>query len=205
MKSSIYILFLIVFLFSCTTNNQPELDGVDENEQVVESEFNDKELREKFDYYEKLSESEQDSLIVDLASFIIRKPAAATWETKFNPEFRSYFVKNASELQMLYLTQQADTFYFYLLRDARTVEGIKQRGVGGKYIYNQNSIISNFEEVFVTKVLPESDLKMIGGEYMNLALVKSDLTTFLSKNEHIEWPDGRLFYSKEKYEWRYVD
>lgn len=203
MKNTLILLATISFFYSC--NSKKTETGTDgETEKVVSQTAQEQE--EYVSFKSNLSEQEQDTLLTDLASFIIRKPAAALWDTKFNPEFRKYYVNNRSELELVYLTEAADTFYYYLLREARTNEGIKKRGTGGKYIVNNTTkSIEEFEEVFVSKVLPESELKKIGLEYMDLATGNSDLTEFLSDNERIEWPDGRLFYSKQKKEWRYVE
>lgn len=199
MKNTLILLAAVISLsYSC--NNK----SVEKEEEINTKTF---ESIEKYNSLtSNMSKEEKDTLLTELASFIIRKPSAATWETKFHPEFREYYKKNRSELELVYLATVADTFYYYLLREARTNEGIKKRGVGGKYVINStDNSIKDFEEIFVSRVLPESDLKEFGNEYMELVTTYSDLTGFLSQKEKIEWPDGRLFYSKQKKEWRYVE
>ena len=195
---------IALLIASCANDQVTDSEIIEDiNSSIIETTVLDTE--EIYTDFKQLSEELQSTLLTDIASFIIRKPAAATWETKFNPEFREYYERNKSELEMIYLTNVSDTFYFYLLREARTVDGLQKRGVGGKYIVNQQGKIVDFEEIFVSKVLHETNLKIIGKEYMNRVTSNSDLRDFLAKVEHIEWPDGRLFYSKQKAEWRYVD
>lgn len=200
MKKTLLLFTASFFFFACKTESKHV------SEDQIASDITEKRSELYSSFVKSISDEEKDTLLTDLASFIIRKPASATWETKFNPEFREYFRKNRNELDVVYLTEVSDTFYFYLLRETRTPDGMKFRGTGGKYIFNKESkSIEEFEEVFVSKVLPESELEKIGIEYMNLGTKHSNLSEFLSRDEQIEWPDGRLFYSKLKKEWRYVE
>lgn len=199
MKNTLILFTASFFFFACKTESKHVSEGQITSETTERSELYSS-------FIKSMSDEEKDTLLTNLASFIIRKPASATWETKLNPEFREYFRKNRNELDLIYLTEVSDTFYFYLLREARTPDGMKFRGTGGKYIVNKESkSIEEFEEVFISKVLPESELEKIGIEYINLGTKHSNLSEFLSREEQIEWPDGRLFYSKLKKEWRYVE
>lgn len=196
----------LVFILSSSCENKTTPDKTETTESnTVEEEIRFINFEGKYDDYKTFSDESNEELLTNIASYIIRKPAAATWETKFNQEFREYYERNKSELELVFLTTINERTHFFLLREARTVDGIAQRGVAGSFIFDAENNLTDFEEILVTKVLPEIKLKEIGLEYMELVSTNSSIQELLNRTEHIEWPDGRLFYSKQKAEWRYVD
>ncbi len=152
-----------------------------------------------------LDKDSLEKLTLTLTTYIYRKPATANWQTKFDTIYRSYYKKHAAEFTILYLHEYENFWYYYLTRPARDTEGKQKRGVGGKFQVNQQNIISHFEEIFNTPIAPENELARIGKLFLNAICNPSPDTTFLVKKEYVEWPDGRLFYSKEKFEWRYTE
>jgi hypothetical protein len=147
-----------------------------------------------------------DSLTVDMATYVLRKPEVATWETKFNPEFRNHFVKMSQDLEFIYGINRNDSIYFFLIRDGRDQNGKANRGVGGRMVLNDDYSIAYFEELFVTRIKDRAILESIGLDFMNTVSLNEQLDKFVSlEMSDIEWPDGRLFYSVQKSEWRYVD
>jgi len=156
-------------------------------------------------WFEGLNPQEQDSLLTDLATFITRKPATAQTISKFDAQFRSFYIKKRGELEFLYASKIEGKVHFYVLREARDANGAQQRGVGGVYRYDDQGNLVDFEELFNTRILPKNELERIGLTYMKVHNDEKLLTEFIANKTNIEWPDGRLFYSKEKHEWRYVE
>jgi hypothetical protein len=202
MRILTYIIISAI-LFGCNNNEAT----VNEEKKAVE--LNDKETTREVSTYQIsnfYNQTEADTLLVDLVSYIYRKPALATWQTKLNPEFRSYFTKNATNFNIVYYHISEDsTHYFYLLRPARDNEGNQKRGVGGMFKINEEKQIKDFEELFNTPIHSENKLKEIGLSLFEEMITNKSIDSYLNNKEYIEWPDGRLFYSKEKKEWRYVD
>lgn len=168
---------------------------------------NENTLQIQFDSFKKnLDSAALEKLNIDITTRVLRKPDAATWQTKFNVEFREYFERKATELEWIYSIQQQDTIFFYLIRDGRDNNGKANRGVGGKMILDNDNEISYFEELFVTKIIDRINLERIGREFLSAVQENSAPDEFIEKSlASMEWPDGRLFYSVEKSEWRYVD
>ncbi len=141
-------------------------------------------------------------LLVDLVTFIGRKPPTATSETRFDPEFRDYYTLYAKEFEIVYYHTKDDSLHlFYLIRPARSPLG-NRRGVGGMFRLD-NGQISGFEELFNTPVMEEDRLRDIGRELFEEMLRTGNADRFIGNKEYIEWPDERLRYDKEKFEWRY--
>lgn len=159
-----------------------------------------------YDYHTRFSAAEADTLLTNLTTYIYRKPAEAQWDTKFEPRFRAFYVENRVNLELIYMHQNADSsFYYYLLRDAQYKNGNTKRGVVGKFDMDTNMVLSNFEEIANTLVASDDQLKEIGLLFMDELVQTGNLEKYLDDKSKVEWPDGRLFYSKEKYEWRYVE
>lgn len=191
---------------SCDAS-QPAID-VDQDFTVIEDSplvDSDKEIDAYRRWFSDLSAEEKDSLMTDLATFITRKPATAQNISKFDPMYRAYYVKKREELEFVCAQKIEGKLFFYLLREARDAKGVRQRGVGGVFEFGDKGKIVNFEELFNTRILEKDELERIGLGFMKVAKDPNLLNEFIADQTIIEWPDGRLFYSKEKYEWRYVD
>jgi hypothetical protein len=143
-----------------------------------------------------------EGLLVDMVTYIGRKPPLATSETRFDPEFREYYTTYAKEFEVVYYHIREDgTHLFYLIRPARSLHG-NRRGVGGMFRL-EHAQINGFEELFNTPVMEEKRLREIGQELFEEMRQAGNVNRFLENRDYIEWPDERLRYDKEKFEWRY--
>lgn len=182
------------------------------NESTSHSQDSENEQTEKtasfaeFEFQKTLANEVQNRLLVDIATHVLRKPDAATWQTKFNEEFRAHFEQKANELEWIYTIEKQDTLFFYVIRDGRDNNGKANRGVGGKMTLDAENQINYFEELFVTKIIDRINLDRIGRDFLSAILENKANNEFIEGiPTSIEWPDGRLFYSVEKSEWRYVE
>ena len=193
------IFSLVVLLFACA--------GQEKNKENKENKTEVFEL-EKVEYINtvksKLDSINYQNLLTDLATRIMRKPDAATWQTKFNPEFRDYFLQKSQELEWVADLSAGDTTYVYLVRDGKEGNNKSNRGVGARLIMDGANKIGYFEELFVTKIIDRLTLEGIGQRFMAAIETGQAAQSFIDSNKgSVEWPDGRLFYSVEKSEWRY--
>jgi hypothetical protein len=197
----------LIFTMASCESSQP----VDSTQETVVTEDVplvdlDQEMDTYRSWFSALSAEEKDTLMTDLATFITRKPATAQNATsKFDPMYRSYYVKKREELEFVCAQKIEGKLFFYLLREARDAKGVRQRGVGGVFEFGDKGRIINFEELFNTRILEKDELERIGLGFMKVAKDANLLNDFIADQSIIEWPDGRLFYSKEKNEWRYVE
>lgn len=198
---NVFYLAISAILLSCNgESNDLMLENSNANESIVQKEVFENTLKEQLD---SLSYND---LVIDIATYVLRKPDAATWQTKFNPEFRAYFTEKSKELELYANATYNDTIYAYLIRDGRDNKGKSNRGVGIRMVKNQENKIVYFEELFVTKIVDRMNLEGIGQRFLTHLKDQGTPSDFISNNnQNIEWPDGRLFYSVEKSEWRYVD
>lgn len=148
------------------------------------------------------SSDQKDTLLTDIVTLIGVKPRTATSLTRFEQEFRPYYIQYSEEFKMVYyFVNENDDHYYYLIRPARSTKG-NTRGVGGKFRF-ENEIIIEFEEIFNTPVLDEDQLIEIG-EILFLEMIETgSVEQFFGNKFYIEWPDERLKYHKGLNEWRY--
>lgn len=198
------LITLIMFLSACSEQNPQE--GQNKNvgvEATYDTLTNDAKY---ITFVNNMEAQSLDTLRVNMATFILRKPDAAQWDTKFDPIYRSYYINKMVDLELRYVFQKTDTLYYYVIRDGRDQNGKLNRGVGGRMVLNEQYQIQYLEELFVTRIKPRAVLENIGLQFMNDIEDTTPVENYTSeKKSDIEWPDGRLFYNIEKSEWRYVD
>jgi hypothetical protein len=199
MKTPILILtpLLVAIFFAC---QQP---GSKVNDLGREITTQDSLYAAQHDILNYFSKDDADTVLVNAVTFIGKKPALATSETRFNPEFRKHYIGYLGSFSIfLYHISDDSTHYFYMIRPARSLEG-DRRGVIGKYRMNSDLSLRDFEELANTRIRPEEKLKMFGIILFRELLEKGNIVKYLPDTSLIEWPDDRLKYDKFKNEWRY--
>jgi hypothetical protein len=160
--------------------------------------------RKQFDVSNHFEQGDADSLLVDMVTYIGRKPPQATSSTRFDSIFRAYYVNYANEFNHVYhFVNEQGMHYYYITRPARSTEG-NRRGVGGLFTMKENKI-TDFEELFNTPVSDEDHIREIGLILFKELVSKGHVEEYMHNTEYIEWPDARLKYNKEMFEWRYID
>jgi hypothetical protein len=159
---------------------------------------------EKYSIQEYFEKDQQDSLLVDIITYIYKKPKYADHQTRFDEQYRNYYSKMLSKFEMVYFYQHvSDSYhYYYLIRPARSPKGTT-RGVGGRFLLNENNEIIDFEEIFNTPVQPVEELKKRGLFLFEEMIATGSIESYLGNENFIEWPDNRLKYDKATNEWRY--
>ncbi|MCW5900225.1 MAG: hypothetical protein KIT10_13240 [Flavobacteriales bacterium] len=161
--------------------------------------------RARYDVERYFPGTAKDSLLVNMVTFIYKRPTTAINRDRTDKEFRPYYVKHAASFQQVYHHVSPDsTHWYYLIRPARSVEGDK-RGVGGRFRTNGQLAMVEFEEIFNTRIMPEPELIDRGLVLFEEMVATGNVDAFLQDKTLIEWPDGRLYYDKEKREWFYRD
>lgn len=157
----------------------------------------------KYDIASYFSKEQSDSLLVDVVTFIGRKPEGSDWQTKYDPVYRNYYIRLSAGFSFeYYYISPAGVHYFYMIRPARHKDG-NRRGVGGMYRIGSDGTIVDFEEVFNTPVKSEAELREIGKILFSELVKTGNVERFSENRNYIEWPDDRLKYDKVKKEWRY--
>jgi hypothetical protein len=149
------------------------------------------------------SQQQQDSLLINLVTYIGKKPKFADWQTRHEPQHNEYYRNHSKSFKFVfYLVTPDSTHYYYIIRPARSTTG-NTRGVGGKFRLGKNLQLIDFEEVFNTPILPEQELFEVGQTLFIEMINTGNIDRYINNRNLIEWPDDRLKYDKEKKEWRY--
>ncbi|MDZ7898805.1 MAG: hypothetical protein U5N85_12400 [Arcicella sp.] len=179
MKNIILISFITTFIFSCQSKNAKSNVS--------------------------FSDSQRDSLLTNIITYIYIPAPKATQQTKFEPQFRDFYVKNSSKFTLKNLEKSPDGWYYFLV--IRPVAGGKmfKRGVLGKFKLKENSVMpTEFEEVANTPHLKEGIVQE-RSNYLFQELVKNgNLNAQMPMKQYIEWPDEHLAYDKKNNEWKVV-
>lgn len=178
MKNILFGLFIVIIAFSCQSKST------------------------KSNLY--LSDSQRDSLLTNIVTYIYTIAPNATYETKFQAKFKAYYTKNLSKftLENLQKSQNGYTYFFVI----RPVGGSQfKRGVLGKFKLKEGSTMpTEFEEIANTPHLKEEVVKERGA-YLFRELVKNgSLDAQMPMKQYIEWPDQHLAYDKKINEWKVI-
>jgi hypothetical protein len=162
------------------------------------------EKKDKYEVSNYFSPQQQDSLLVNMVTYIGKKPKLANWQTRHEPQHEEYYRNLSKSFKFGYFHITPDsTHYYYLVRPARSAKGNTSRGVGGKLKLGNNFQLNDFEEVFNTPILSEQELLEVGNTLFIELINTGNVNRYLNNKNLIEWPDDRLRYDKKKKEWRY--
>ena len=144
----------------------------------------------------------QDTLLVNVVTYMGPKHRYADNLTRHQSHFRKYYIEMARDYTFhKYFIDQNDIHYFYVIRPARHPIG-NRRAVGGKMKLDKDMNIFDYEEIFVTHVLDEDTLKKYASGFFD-SMIEGNYQELNHSNKFIEWPDDRLQYDFVKKEWRY--
>jgi hypothetical protein len=181
MKISAFLLLIPLFIFSCQSNSNK-----------ISKYFN---------------ESERDTLLTNIITYIYIKPTYANNATRFQAQFRKYYVESLPKFSLEnYYIAPDSTHYFFLIRPVGNTLKYR-RGVLGKFKLKQATAAAgslmptDFEEVINTPHLEEALVKERGAFLFNELIKTGNLDKYLGMKHYIEWPDSTLVYDKKINEW----
>lgn len=177
MKTKILLLLISVVMFACQNNTNKVSK-----------------------YY---SDTERDTLLTNIITYIYTKPTYATNATRFQAQFRKYYVQSLPKFSLEnYYIAPDSTHYFFLIRPVGNTLKYR-RGVLGKFkLKNDGSLMpTNFEEIVNTPHLEEALVKERGAFLFKELVKTGNLDKYLGMKDYIEWPDARLVYDKNINEW----
>lgn len=201
MNKNFWGLFILMLIVSaCTTDKQRRHSG---GEHMTAEEI--ALAMEHYNVEEYFPGRQKDTLLTNMVTYIYRRPADATVETRTDPRYRSFYVRSAERFEYVYHEMDdSGTHYYYLIRPARNLERTF-RGVGGRFTTNENLELVTFEEIFNTTIMDLPSLREKGLLLFEEMLHEGNVDRFIADQNLVEWPDHRLKYNKERREWRYVD
>jgi hypothetical protein len=157
--------------------------------------------KDKYEAKSYYSQAEQDSILTDIITYVYSKPTYATWQTRFEPKYRKYYVSHIKDFQFQrYYVDKNNTHYFYLIRPARGPEG-NIRGVGGFFKLSGDGKITSFREVFNTPIATREQLESRGAELFKWMIANQNVNDYLKNPDYIQWPDQITYYDTIQHEW----
>ncbi|MBX2915428.1 MAG: hypothetical protein KF856_09195 [Cyclobacteriaceae bacterium] len=155
----------------------------------------------KYDPANYFSNTQLDSLKVEIITYIYQAPEGATSQTRFEKKFRPYYVSQLPKfnLEKLY-KNEAGKYYFYMRRPARSSQG-NLRDVGGSFYLDQSGRIHSFREIFNTPVGSIEELKLKGDILFDWIIKHDNVNEHMLNPDLIEWPTEWSYYDTVRYEW----
>lgn len=153
-------------------------------------------------YY--FSQEQQDSLVVNMISYVAENATYATDSTRFNSEFRSYYAKQLPKYQLVHLERNAQgTFYYLLIRPVGNLLAYRRAVVGSFTLDSASLQPKHFKEVINTPHLSEA-VALERGSFLFRELVKKgNIKEYMVMRDYVEWPDSSLTYNEKTNRWVY--
>ena len=151
-----------------------------------------------------LTSAQRDSLLVDLITYIHRRPTAAINMDRTDPRFRPYYRAQLPLYGLIAHRSTPDGYHWYFLsRPAGSVKG-DRRGVAGRYRTGRDGRPTAFEEVLNTPVLSIDSIRLVADILFPAMIEQDGAVPHADDRRLVEWPDGRLYYDRQLQEWRAV-
>lgn len=155
----------------------------------------------KYEVSNYLNNVERDSLLTDIITYIYVRPKGVTWENRFDAANRKYYVNVLPKFKFEKLYKDKEgTYYFLLIRPARSAEGT-MRAVGGKFKLDDHKDITRFEEIFNTPVGSITVLREKGEELFLYMVENGTVEKYMLNDEYLEWPNAWTYYDTIRHEW----
>lgn len=151
-------------------------------------------------YY--FNQAQQDSLLVNIITYVAENAPYSVDSIRFKSEFRSHYAKQIEKFNLINLEKSASGIYYYFL--IRPVGKLKmyRRGVVGSFTLDSLSLMpKNFKELINTPHLSEESVKERGGFLFRELAKKGNITEYLGMRDYVEWPDSTLKYSEKTNRW----
>ena len=156
----------------------------------------------KYDVSSYLSDSQRDTLLANIITYVYVKPSGATNSIRFNAQFRQFYVKNLPSFRIEKYCPAADGWHYFLLIRPVGSSANYRRGVLGKFKLKKDSLMPEaFEEIVNTPHLEEKTVVERGTFLFQELVKKGNLNDYLAMKHYIEWPDATLVYDKKINEW----
>ncbi len=156
---------------------------------------------QKYDINQYYDTASQDTLMTNIIISSYKTPRGVRKEDRFNPEFRDLYVKQLPLFDFIFFhVDDAGVHYFYMLRPARNVDN-RKRGVGGRFRTNENLELIDFEELFVTPMIPEEDVQTRGKYLWDDLMHFGHVDRYLLNMDYVEFPNKGVRYDMELKEW----
>jgi hypothetical protein len=162
--------------------------------------------RPNYSAAQHLTKAEQNEFSYSIIRYLGKLPGKANQLTKFDTIFDDAYRKTAEAHHMWYYHKDNKTQKQFFLF-TRIAPSIKQKyvAIGGYVVFDENSQISDYEEVFRTWKMSEPELREKALLLFDLMVKDKDLSPYLPQNsgseEFVEFPDPNTFFNKEKRLW----
>jgi len=161
--------------------------------------------KDKYDvarYYS--TKQEQDSLLTSIVTYIFEKPTEASWKSRFENDYRPFYLKAAASQFSIYKYYIADdgTHYYYVIRPG--YKPTEKRGAAGYFKMDKNFKLKGFREVFVTPVLPEKDVKNRCAFLFDEMVKNHNIDKYKDMKTYVQWPNKITYYDTTIYQWQLI-
>jgi len=148
-------------------------------------------------------EVDQVEQMAKIISYVYVTPPQTKPMDRVLPEHRAWYKGRIREFEMLrYHIDAEDVHHFYLLRPARSAQNNK-RGVGGRFRMDEIGEIYDYEELWVTSIIPAENVRRFAAQFWYAYMNNGNVEMYYSIPEMVEFPNEQTYYDAEALEWRY--
>jgi hypothetical protein len=160
-----------------------------------------------YEPHQILSQTEYDSLVLELAPYLNKKPKEASFEERFTGKYKSYYknLVKQQESYLKYLSQNGSTYYFYYVNKDLTSLYEHYKGFGGYYEKNSEGNIHYLNIIFETPRFTKEEIEKKGNVLFNEMVQKENVLSYLNNREFIKLPNDDFEYDPVQNKWVYTE
>jgi len=157
-----------------------------------------------------LSTEKQDSFKYEIVRYAGRLAKRAKYENKFDTKFDEAYKTMATSMHLhkYYVNPNDGYTYFEVSRIAPSIHE-RYVATGGRLKKNATGEITEYEEIYRTWKMEQSDLRKKSDIFFDYMVHGKDLAPYYTANigdtEHIEFPDQQTFFNKTTRRWEMKD
>lgn len=154
-----------------------------------------------------LSKAEYNALLRQLAPYLIKKPDAFTYETRFEVSNRPFY-RNFIELTKAELTyyKKNDTaqFFSFTYRDLTSLKE-HYRALGGYYRMNEKDSVIFVNLFYHTPRFTAEEIQQKGKLLFETMIKKGNVDRFINNRSFIDTPNKDFYYNTKLNRWDYTE
>lgn len=161
--------------------------------------------KQSYDPNETLSAEQKDRIVTSIIRFATKKPEKSTEETKFQSQYDSFYMAQASTIRFELYFKKVDDHFFLITQPAPSLVE-KRHATGGRLKLSEDGRITEYEEIFRTwKMVPDT-LKRRSYLLFDKMVKGESLERYYTKNSNgvdfIEFPDDRTYFDITSRKWK---
>ncbi len=146
------------------------------------------------------------SLLLELAPYVNKKPDQASFEERFSSVNQPYYEAKvkSQDAEIRYYVERNDTAYFLYVNKDLTSLFEHYRAQGGCFVREKDGAIKYLHLYFHTPRLTKEELLKRGEELFRYTLENKHINAYLGNIDYVKTPNQDFYYNDSLNKWEFT-